>query len=166
MRKKTWGVVINKELNFSKQCTEAVKKANRALGFIYRSFEFKSKRIIMPLYKSLVRPHLEYAVQFRSPYLRKDIIKIEGVQRRATKMIPELRGKPYPQRLQELDIHSLETRRLRGRLIATFKILNKFENIYYEIFFNMITTKCHVVMVKYFAKLCKKNFFTFDVINK
>ena len=132
---KDLGVVISKQLNFSKQCTEAIKKANRALGFIFRSFEFKSKCIVMPLFKSLVRPHLEYAVQFWSPYLRKDIEKIEGVQRRATKMIPELRGKPYPQRLRELGLHSLETRRLRGRLIETFKILNKFENIDYEIFF-------------------------------
>ena len=50
-------------------------------------------------------------------------------------MIPELKGKPYAQRLKDMDIHSLETRRLRGRLIEVFKILNKFDNVNYKKFF-------------------------------
>ena len=104
-------------------------------GYIARNIENKSKNVILPLYKSLVRPHLEYAVQFWSPFLEKDIIKIEKIQKRATKMIPKLRGKLYAQRLKDLDIHSLETRKLKGRLIEVFKILNKFDNVDYKKFF-------------------------------
>ena len=55
-------VIVNKNLKSSAQCSKAVKKANKALGFIKRNFEYKSKNIVLPLFKSMVRPHLEYAV--------------------------------------------------------------------------------------------------------
>ncbi len=62
------GVTIASNLKFSQQCKDAAGKANRMLGFINRNFSLKNKDIILPLYISLVRPHLEYAVQFWSPY--------------------------------------------------------------------------------------------------
>ncbi len=65
------------------------------LGFIKRNYFFKNKDIILPLYNSLVRPHLQYAVQFWSPHVAKDIAKLEAVQRRAKKVIPSLRNKSY-----------------------------------------------------------------------
>ena len=71
---------------------ESCKMANRVLGLIARNFRYKSKELILPLYKSLVRPHLEHAVQFWSPHLRRDIDKIEEIQRTATKIIPEIRN--------------------------------------------------------------------------
>src|SRR5215469_2562876 len=108
------------------------------LEYIARNFEYKSKNVILPLYKSLVRPHLEYAVRLWSPFLEKDIAKIEKIQNRATKMIPELRGKSYAQRLKHLDIHSLETRRLRGKLIEVFKILTNLIMSIRRNFFNTI----------------------------
>ncbi len=90
---KDLGVTIASNLKFSQQCKEAAGKANRMLGFIKRNFSFKNKAIILPLYNSLVRPHLEYAVQFWSHHLAKDIAKLEAVQRRVTKIIPSLRNK-------------------------------------------------------------------------
>ena len=66
--------------------------------------------MILPLYKSLVRPHLEHPVQFWSPHLRQDIDKMEKIQRRAIKMIPEIRNHSYHQRIQELDLISLVQR--------------------------------------------------------
>ncbi len=79
---KDLGVTITSNLKFSQQCKEAAGKANRMLGFLKRNFSFKNKDIILPLYDSLVRLHLEYAVQFWSPHLAKDIAKLESVQRR------------------------------------------------------------------------------------
>ncbi len=57
-RVKYLGVTITSNLKFSQQCKEAADKANRMLGFIKRNFSFKNKDIILPLYNSLVRPHL------------------------------------------------------------------------------------------------------------
>src|SRR5215469_12935983 len=82
---KVLGVTVDNTLKFSEQCAEAVKKAKKMLGYIARNFEYKSKNVILPLYKSLVRPHLEYAVQLWSPYLVKDIAKIERIQKRELK---------------------------------------------------------------------------------
>ncbi len=66
---KDLGGTIASNLKFFQQCKEAGGKANRMLGFIKRNFSFKNKDIILLLYKSLFRPHLEYAVQFWSPHL-------------------------------------------------------------------------------------------------
>ena len=73
-----------------------------------------------------MRPHLEHAVQFWSPNLRRDIDKIEKIQRRATKMIPEILNHSHHQRIQDLDLISLEQKRPRGQLIEVFKYLNPF----------------------------------------
>ncbi len=59
---KDLGITIALSLKFSQQCKDAAGKANRMLGFINRNFSFKNKDVILPLYTSLVRPHLDYAV--------------------------------------------------------------------------------------------------------
>ena len=84
---------------------------------------------MLPLYKFVVRPHLEYAVQFWSPHLHRDIDKMERVPRKATKMIPEIRNHSYQQRLKDLKLISLVQTRLRGQLIEVFKYLNRFNNV-------------------------------------
>ena len=81
------GVIIRSDLKCSSQCMKAVNTANRVLGMIRRTFSVKDKKIILLLYKALVRPHLEYSVQAWRPHFRGDIDLLEGVQRRATKLI-------------------------------------------------------------------------------
>ncbi len=61
-RVKDHGVSIASNLKFSRQCKDAAGKANRMLGFINRNFSLNNKDIILPLYISLVRPYLEYAM--------------------------------------------------------------------------------------------------------
>ena len=82
--------------------------------------------MIIPLYKAIVRPHLEYCIQAWDPHLRKYVDMLEKIQRRATILIPELRDLTYEERLK--------TRRLRGDQIEVFKILNGYENIDSNIF--------------------------------
>ena len=96
-----------------------------------------NKDIFMKTYPSLVRSHLEYAVQAWSPRLKKDIDQLEKVQRRATKLVPECRTLEYEGRLRFLGLTTLEERRIRGDLIEVFKIMHGFENIDRRKFFQL-----------------------------
>ena len=84
---------------------------------------YKEKQLIVPLYKAIVRPHFEYCIQAWRPY-RKNIDKLESIQQRATKMIPELRDLSCESSLLECSLTTLETRRLSGDQIEVFKIVN------------------------------------------
>ena len=89
----------------------------------------QGEKLIIPLYKAIVRPHLKYYKQAWRPYRKKDIDMLVRIQRRATKMIPELKDLSYIERLKECGLTTLETRRLRGDQIDVFKILNGYDNI-------------------------------------
>ena len=86
---------MNANMKVSEQCRIAASKGNQVLGMIRRNISYKDKSLIVPLYKAIVRPHLEYCIQAWSPYLRKDIDMLEKIQRRATKLIPGLRYLRY-----------------------------------------------------------------------
>jgi len=81
------GVLVDKKLNMTWQCTLAAQKASCILGCIKRSVASRPREVILPLCSALVRPHLESFVQLWSPQYREDVDLLESVQRRATKMI-------------------------------------------------------------------------------
>ena len=91
----------------------------------------------MILYKSNVRPILEYCISVWSPYLRKHDKEIEQIQRRATRLIKGFEHYNYPERLQELNLPTLYYRRCRCDLIQVFRIIKQIDHINSDSFFDL-----------------------------
>ena len=123
------GVTLNKKLKWNDHIENAVLKANNALGMLRKTFKYWSCKSFKQLYVAFVRPHLEYCSAIWNPHLKKDILKLERVQRRATKLIPGIRDLPYEERLNKIGLQTLEKRRVRGDLIQYFKIFKGFNRI-------------------------------------
>ena len=129
------GMTFSKDLKFSQHLSKTINKANSILALIKGTFEYIDKHSFLRLYTALVRRHIEFANVVWHPYLRKDILSIERVQIRATRLVSHLKDLPYESRLKELKLPSLAHRRLRGDAIQTFKLLKGFDNCPFENFF-------------------------------
>ena len=127
IQEKDLGVTFSADMKVSEQCGIG----NQILGLVRRTITYKEKQLIVSLYKAIIRPHLEYCIHAWRPYCKKGIDKLERIQRRATKIIPELRGLSYERRLLQCSLTTQETRRLR----EVFKIVNGFEDVDRNMFF-------------------------------
>ena len=169
-REKDVGVVVSSDMKVSEQCGIAARKGNQILGLIRRNIAYRDKRLIIPLYMSLVRPHLEYCIQAWRPHMRKDIDKLERVQRRATRLISEISQLSYEERLQQCRLTTLETRRIRGDQIEVFKIMHGYEGLNKDMFFRIkndsITRGHSLALVKSHSRLdIRKYTFSQRVVN-
>ena len=117
------GVLINDDLKPSLQCAKAANKANQVLGQISRGVSYRDKDTLLRLYKTYVRPHLEYCQAAWSPWGIGDRQVLEQVQQRAVRMMTNLKSKSYEGRLKELGLTSLVERRKRGDMITMFRIM-------------------------------------------
>jgi hypothetical protein len=120
---KDLGVVVSADLKFSDHCSAAARKAEYVLWCIRRSIKNLNKTVFLHLYKSLVRPHLEYCSSVWCPHYVRDVDRIEKVQRHATKLCWSVSHLPYDDRLRALGLQTLRTRRIRSDLILLYKIV-------------------------------------------
>jgi len=132
---KDLGVLISDDLKPSAHCIHSYTKANRMLGLINRTFSIKQPSILLRLYKSLVRPHLEYCSPAWSPKYVKDKELLERVQHRFTRLFKELRELDYTERLQRLGLWTVEERRNRADIIEVYKIVNGMSTLPASTFF-------------------------------
>ena len=123
-QEKDIGVTVDFKLTFERHIAEKVKKANQMFSMIRRTFQNLNEKNFIPLYKALVRSHLDFSCAVWSPANMKTIELVEGVQRRATKQIPGFRNLSYPDRLKRLKLPTLSYRRVRNDMIEVYKIVN------------------------------------------
>ena len=135
------GVMITSDLKASAHCAYVCSRANRVLGMIARTAVYKSPDVLTRLYKSLVRPHLEYCVSAWSPHYVKDRERLEKVQHRFTRMVPGLKGLEYGGRLEMLNLMNLEERRNRSELVELFKMSKGLSAIPRNLFFRAVNSE-------------------------
>ena len=111
------------------QCEAAAKKANMTLGNILRSFHYRKLDYLVPLFKTFVRPQLEYLVAAWSPWMQKDVDVLEKVQKRLIRSLSDKKGDEYAVRLKNAGLTTLEDRRRRGDQIQTFKAIKGFSRV-------------------------------------
>jgi len=118
-QEKDIGVITHESLKPSTQCLSAAKNANFVLGQISWAFHFRDKITFLTLYKSYVRPHLEFPVSAWCPWTLEDIRVLENVQKQAIYLISNLQSVSYEDKIKEVGIQTLQARRLRFDMIHT-----------------------------------------------
>ena len=130
---KDLGVLTSDTLLWTDQITSCVSKTNQLICWITRNIINRDKNVMIPVYKTLIRPHLEYCVQLWNPAPEHGnwslILQLESVQRRFTRMIDGVGLLPYSERLEILKLTTLTERRCRGDLIEVFKAKNSFSKL-------------------------------------
>ena len=118
------GILVDRHLSFNSHIDSITNKAAQRVGIIFRSFYSRDANFLLKAYTTYVRPLLEFNTIIWNPTLKKHIDKLEKIQRKFTKRIPSLCHLPYLQRLNALNLETLELRRLNFDLIYYYKILN------------------------------------------
>ena len=167
---KDLGVTFDQQLSFGTNASKVVAAANSTLGLINRHFRHIETKPFMNLYKTLVRPKVEYCMTVAQPVYKKDKEKIERVQHRATKLVLGMENKEYSERLAELKLPSLEYRRKRADVMQTYKIMNNIDKIDEKKFFKPckeVRTRGHTMRVQktQCKSLVRRNTFSQRVVN-
>ena len=128
-QEKDLGVIIQDNLTPERHINKITGEAYNLIRNIKAAFTYMDEEMMKKLIVSMIRPKLEYAAVVWSPHKKKDIRKIERIQRAATKMVPTLRDLPYEERLERLNLQTLEKRRERGDLIAIYRASKELEKV-------------------------------------
>ena len=127
-KEKDLGVINIYLLSWNDHIKKCISKSNQMIAWVTRCIISREKGLMNRIYKTIIRPHLEYASQLWSPTATHGnwgiILELEAVQRRCTRLINGIGTLPYSQRLMELNLTTLAERRLRGDLIETFRVVN------------------------------------------
>lgn len=165
------GLIFTSDLKPSTQCLRAAARAHKMISIINLAFKYLDSRSLSILYKSLVRPILDYCCVAWCPYYTKDIEVLEKVQRRFTRLVPGLKHMSYNDRLDTLKLQTLYARRLRFDLITAYKIIHGFMNVDAGFFFEFCPdsrTRGHNFKLQsHFTRTdVRKCFFTSRVISQ
>ena len=159
------GIQIDDKITFEDQTNIAVGKANNMIGMLKRTFTSRDMNIWSKLYKTYIRPQIEFAIPVWNPYRQKDIEKLEKVQRRVSKIPTQLSKMQYEDRIKRMGLTSHQIRRQRGDLIQQYKIENGMDLVNWHTMpqRNSNTGRLHRELVKNYLQ--RFNFYTNRIVN-
>ena len=173
---KDLGITLSSNLKWAPYISKITSKANILSFNIIRSFTSSNILLYSNLFKTYIRPLLEYNTVIWNPYLISDIKRIEAVQRRFTKMVCQkinTKFNSYQDRLNIMQLDTLELRRIRFDLIYIYKIFNNIVDIEFNKFFknnialqkyNLRGHRLKLQQPKFSGSIIRQNFFTERVI--
>ena len=122
---KDLGIVMSEDCKFYLQVNKACRKAHWEINRIRRTFISRKPTFIANMYKLYVRPHLEYCVEVWNPKDRGNVVKMEKIQNKMSRMLRSSNHLNTEERNKVLGITSHEQRRLRGDMINIYKNIDK-----------------------------------------
>ena len=170
------GITVTSDLKWASYISKITSKANILSYNIIRSFSSSNIIVYTNLFKTYIRPILEYNTVVWSPHLVSDIQRVEKVQRRFTKMVCQktnTKFSSYQDRLNIMNLDTLEIRRVRFDLMFMYKILNNIvdvdQNDLFKInraakIYNLRSHNLQVQQDKYSGSNIREHFFTERVI--
>ena len=164
------GIMFATNFKFDHRISSIAKKANKQLGIIRKVVSQRNPETIVSLYKTFVRPHLEYNSIIWSPYTERNDKLIEKVQKRMCKIIYGIRSQySYREQLKRANLLSLKARRIKHDLISAYKIKNRMLDLNFDDFFSKNPYKktrgnVFKLLVPKSKKKIRQNFFTCSVI--
>jgi hypothetical protein len=164
------GVYVDQQLKFSEHCQQITSKANSLNFRIFQSFATRDPKVLFSIFKTYVRPILEHNSTVWSPYLKEDIRRVEGPQRRFTKRLSGYETEfTYLQRLHALGEETLLVRRIKADLVLVYKITHGLVDGLGDLiqFARVMRTRGHLykIVPQRFRVNSRKNFFSVRVAN-
>ncbi len=149
------GDIFSTNLKWKNQVITAANSANQMLGRIKKSFIHFDCKLLNLLYKTFIRPLLEFAIPVCSPYMKSDCEEIERVQHRVTKLVHSISNLSYEDRLKNLGLTTLTERRQRGDMIQLYKIMHGVEQLDRGNNFQIIQNQVRGHCFKYFKEITR-----------
>jgi len=166
---KDLGITFDQSLDFSRHIGQVCRKANGRIGIVRRTFLNVKPRTFAQLYKTFIRPVVEYGQVVAHPMFRKDEDKLEAVQRRATRLVNGMEDREYPERLKELRLPTLRYRRKRADVLQVYRIVHGVDDLPLTHFFEAAqrgTTRghCHKIQKKHCRSKLRQESFSQRVV--
>jgi hypothetical protein len=122
---KDLGVMLSNDFEYELHINNVIEKGNNLSNWVTRTFQDRSIIVMLTLYKSIIRPRIDYAIQLYYPYKITLISKIEAIQRHYTALIKGLENLNYFERLKYLRLFSLQRRAERYIIMYIWKIIER-----------------------------------------
>jgi hypothetical protein len=170
------GVTISDNMKWNEYIERIRSKATTLSYILLRTFSSADSKLLVDLFKTYVRPTMEYNTSTWSPYIKEDIKEAESVQRKFTKRVCQrsnISFSDYNDRLVKLNLESLESRRVKNDLLLAYKIIHNLVDIDCSKHFNfnkfgghnLRRHSLHIASKSPPSTICRQNFFSQRIIN-